>query len=231
MTSTMVRVDEVDRDAVGIVRTVAASRPLKSSATQAQGTAQEFLAGFERGGSLFGIYAGQFSMWDLLHPLLRRVGPADVDIWQYIPGTAPLGELQAALAAREIKRLRLVIDRSGLKLRSEEYYANVQKMFGPDCLRVASTHAKLVRIVGDGWNILVDGSSTLSNNYRFEQVNVRDDPALAEAVETLTDRAFASIPAPKLGEDVSDKESRRAVREMTGGVKKRGGVDWGDFVA
>ncbi len=162
------------------------------------------------------VSASQFSALDVLFAVLRRVGPAKVDLWTYTPGKVEAECLGALVDARAITELRLVLDQSGMHTRGVELYRSIQERFGHDCLRVTKAHAKLAAIsTEDGWRILIDGSANLAKNLRFEQVNIRDDPGLWSVATELTTELFGLGAPPDL-DAFTGAAARASVRAVAG---------------
>ena len=155
--------------------------------------------GFARGGAVFVVSCGHFSQLDLIAWVLERViggDDLDVDLWSYISSNA-CGEALAGWARRgRFRRLRVVMDASGMKLGMASLYAGLQRELG-DVIRLAQNHAKIVAISDrrpGGWRVVIEGSANLTRNPRFEQSSVRDAPGQHAFVEALTDEVFATTP-------------------------------------
>lgn len=183
-------------------------------ALRAWGAAVEVVGRLERGGSVFAVSASQFSALDVLVAVLRKIGPADLDMWTYTPGEAEVEALAGLVGEKAVRRLRLIIDQSGLHTRHEAHYRRIQERFGRDAIRVTKAHAKLMALsTEDGWRVVIDGSANLAKNLRFEQVNIRDDAAVWSLVAGLTDDVFGAA-APLDLEKVSGAAARAVVTRV-----------------
>lgn len=157
----------------------------KAGAALALDTARNALKGFDRGGHLFGMNKGQFSMIDIASALLARVGVADVSVWTWCIAEYEVEAVSAFLDAGSIRSYRMVMDWAGAN-RDMPLIGEMQERYGDDCIRVTMTHAKIVTIAtDDGWRIVVRGSMNLNNNPRFEQFDVSDDVATYDMVRGI----------------------------------------------
>lgn len=152
------------------------------------------LAGLERGGRLFGLTKGQFSMIDLAAAALARVGPADVSVWTWCIAEYEVEAVTAFIVSEKIRRFRMVMDWTGSQ-RDMPLVGDLQRRFGIDCIRITKTHAKIVTVAGDGWQIVIRGSMNLNENPRFEQFDVSDGPEELGLVEGLMAEIWDKAPA------------------------------------
>lgn len=167
----------------------------RETAALALGHAADALAGLQRGGHVFGLTKGQFSMIDVAAALLDRVGPARLSIWTWCIAAYEVAAVTAFMADRRVTGLRMVLDYSAAR-RDMPLLADLQGRFGADCLRVTKTHAKILTIATDcGWRLVARGSMNLNFNPRFEQFDVTDGPDAFGLVAGLEDALWQAAPA------------------------------------
>lgn len=166
----------------------------RETAALALGHAADALAGLQRGGHVFGLTKGQFSMIDVAAALLDRVGPARLSIWTWCIAAYEVAAVTAFMADRRVTGLRMVMDYSAAR-RDMPLLADLQGRFGADCLRVTKTHAKILTIATDcGWQLVARGSMNLNFNPRFEQFDVTDGPDAFGLVAGLEDALWQAAP-------------------------------------
>lgn len=164
-------------------------------AAQCFQSAAAALALLERGGRVFGLTKGQFSMIDLASAALERVGKgADVSVWTWCIAEYEVQAVTGFIVSEKIGRFRMVLDWTGAQ-RDMPLIADLQQRFGVDCLRVTKTHAKIVTVAGDGWQIVIRGSMNLNENPRFEQFDVSDGSDELGLVEGLMAEIWERGPA------------------------------------
>ncbi len=147
--------------------------------------AEKALADFDRGAHIFGLNKGQFSMIDLATAVLKKTGPAEVSVWTWVIAEYEVKAVSAFIESGQITDFRMVIDWAGAQ-RDMPYVSELQSKFGPGCIRVTKTHAKIVTVsTPDGWRVVIRGSLNLNKNPRFEQFDVSDDPAIYEVIRGL----------------------------------------------
>ena len=157
--------------------------------------AADALKPFGRGGHVFGLTKGQYSMIDVIATLLDRTGPARVSVWTWAIADYEVEAIGAFLADRRITEFRMVMDFSGAR-RHAELLGALQDRFGEDCLRVTKTHAKIATIAtDDGWKVVARGSMNLNANPRFEQFDVTDCEMVYRVMREVEDEIWQRAPA------------------------------------
>jgi hypothetical protein len=85
--------------------------------------------------------------------------------------------------------------------------------FGLPRIRIAMTHAKLITIRNDRWNITIRGSANMCRNLRVENFDISDDPAVADQTDAFVEHFFATMPE---GLHVAQTIISRAMRQALG---------------
>ena len=147
--------------------------------------ARAILDGFQRGGRIFGIAQG-FSLFALIGAILEKTGPARIS-----GVVSALGNRQTdALAS--LPNMRLVIGRGVAELPKSTGFRPCA-VFG-ERLRVARTHAKLVTVRNNDWNITIRTSANLTASLGAEQYDISDNAAIADHVDAWIDFIFDETP-------------------------------------
>lgn len=194
-----------------------------NGASVALDTARDAISGFDRGSHIFGLTKGQFSMIDIAAAALEKVGPASVSVWTWCIAEYEVESFSAFFNDRRVESLRVVMDWAGAQ-RDMPLTAELQEVFGLDCLRVTKTHAKIVTIQNEsGWRVVIRGSMNLNANPRFEQFDISDDAAIFDTVAGVEAELWAKgkpLPVKKLRH--ADKD---ALFDAAGGKPMK--VLWG----
>jgi hypothetical protein len=97
--------------------------------------------------------------------------------------------LAAELHAGRIRGARFLFDQSFIN-RDPGTVLAARAHFGPDCIRVALTHAKFAIITADDWKIVLRTSANLNLNKRFEDFTIGHNPNLHAFLLNLYDDFF-----------------------------------------
>lgn len=153
------------------------------------GRARDAIGSIEAGFEVYVVSMGQFSLIDVLGVVLEQTGPADVDLCTWTVEGADL-ERMAVLQSRGLLRsARWILDRSW-RGRRPECYDRLIELFGPDSLRMCSSHAKFIAVRNGRWNVAVRTSMNLNENRRMEHIEIGDDPALCGFLGDVTGAIF-----------------------------------------
>lgn len=154
--------------------------------TAKEGSARDAIGALTPGCEILVLTYGQFSLIDGIVALLRQTGPADVILSTWTAGDTDLTTAAALLESSEIRSLRMIVDRSFLT-RQPGYCAKMRQLFGDECIRTMRSHAKFAVIRNEQWTLAVRTSMNLNTNPRLEQMEISDDPGLANFLTTVAD--------------------------------------------
>ncbi|ADV47065.1 hypothetical protein Nitsa_1820 [Nitratifractor salsuginis DSM 16511] len=150
----------------------------------------------EHGQDVFILTYGQFSLIDALIAILRQTGPADVIMSTWTAAAAHLDKTAAMMEDKNIRSLKMIVDRS-FRTRQPKYFARMIELFGEECFREITTHAKFLVVKNDEWNIVVRTSMNLNENPRLENLEISDDKNFADFFIKIADSIFKEVPAGK----------------------------------
>jgi hypothetical protein len=205
---TQVRGGAADPGARRGLRSAAVAKALarrQSTAALTLELASDALARLERGGHVFGLTKGQFSMIDIASALLDKVGPARVSVWTWCIAAYEIEAFTAFMRDSRITQLRMVMDYSAAR-RDQPLLAEMQHRFGVECLRVAKTHAKILTIASEsGWRLVARGSMNLNFNPRFEQFDVSDGGGAFDVMAEIEAEIWRNSPALPVARVSHDK--------------------------
>lgn len=154
------------------------------------GPARDAIGTLESGCEIFIFTYGQFSLIDALCAIIEQTGPADVTLATWTAADVDLSRAEALLAGAKITSMRYIVDRSFLT-RMPHYCAAMRRLFGDECIRTTRSHAKWAVIRNERWNLAVRTSMNLNHNPRLENLEISDDPALADFLASVADDLFA----------------------------------------
>ncbi len=152
------------------------------------------LDGLSRGHEVFVMTFGQFSLIDALWALLRKTGAADVSLATWTAAGADVTRAEQFVRDGSIRRMRWLVDKSFEK-RQPAYCATLRGLFGDDAIRTTRSHAKFATIRNDEWDLVIRTSMNLNSNPRLETIEVSDDPALADFIDSVFDVFFGGQPS------------------------------------
>ncbi len=159
----------------------------RASATQAIGV-------IGKNTDTFILTYGQFSLVDALLAILDQTGPAHVSISTWTAAHAHLGRTAALMESASILSYRMIVDRS-FRTRQPKYFESMIGLFGPECIREITTHAKFMLVRNNDWDIVVRTSMNLNENPRLENIEISENKDFAIFFEDLICDVFNEVPA------------------------------------
>ena len=144
------------------------------------GNPKKAFSGLVEGVTIHAISDGTWSLTDGLCEILCIVGECDLAVSTWTAAQADLKRAERLLASREIRLLRLMVDRS-FQTRQPGYCALARSLFGDDAIRVWSSHAKFAVFSGGKFDVLYLTSANMNQNKRLENLRRRALRACIEA--------------------------------------------------
>ena len=154
-------------------------------------TAADMIGPLERGCEIFGLTGGQYSFIDILEHCLNHIGPAHCMIATWTASYANIEKALRFTSDNRILSCRWLVDRSFMS-RKPELCKHLVDVFGKDCIRTASSHAKFLLLWNDDWHLVIRTSMNLNQNPRVEDFEISDDKALLDYMRGLCEIVFAS---------------------------------------
>jgi hypothetical protein len=165
--------------------------PLARATLESFGSAPRDIGPITPGMSLALLTRGQFSQIDALVHILEQVGPADVTLWSATiaeenEATAfHTPELFRSLIRNPLIKSGLLVTEHGVLSESKDLVAAWQERFGPESVRYASMHAKIITARTDAVDICMRGSLTLNASQQMENLDLCDSAALCDHIHEL----------------------------------------------
>ncbi len=155
----------------------------------------------------FGLTAG-YDLPAIVDALLERTGPATVTIATAYMAAASSQRIAAMPGSRLLfARASVTLDHKGSTAKA------AAAAFGLPRIRIAMTHAKIITIRNEEWNITIRGSANMCRNLRVENFDISDEPAVADQADAMVDHFFDRTPE---GLHVPQTIISRAMRSALG---------------
>lgn len=146
-----------------------------------------------KGGDIFGLTKGDFSMVDILRHIARQIGPCRIDIGTWTAAAADIKQAETMLNDKNILRMRWLVDRS-FPARQGKYFASLLEKFGQDSVRLARFHAKFILLENDDYTVAVRTSMNLNENKRIEFYEISEGSPISDYLREIVDYHFAHPP-------------------------------------
>ena len=152
----------------------------------------------------FCLNAGQCDVAEILEHIAWQTGPASLTITTWTAAAADISRMKELCDGKLFTEIRWLLDRS-FPNRQPEFYQHINRLF-PNAIRLTAVHSKFAIIRNSRWNIVCRGSANLNSAKRLEHLEISDDAALAEAVESYVDDIFKTessgeVPLPAMQDD------------------------------
>ncbi len=156
----------------------------------------------------FGLTAG-YDLPAIVDALLERTGPATVTIATAYMAAASSAKIAAMPGSRLLfARASVTLDHKGSTAKA------AVAAFGPERIRIAMTHAKLITIRNAEWNLTIRGSANMCRNLRVENFDISDDPAVADQADAFVDHHFREMPEGlRVPQTIISRVLRRALSD------------------
>lgn len=154
--------------------------------------AAEALGPIEHGIELYALCKGDYSLIDIIDHCLAATGPADVVVSTWTAAGADLDFALGFVHDGRVRSARWLVDFS-FPQRQPAYFALLVDRFGAENIRATANHAKFVLIRNDDWSLVLRTSMNLNKNRRLENVEISDDPGIADYLEAVVDELFGTV--------------------------------------
>ena len=160
---------------------------------------------------VFVLTHGQFSLIDAIVYLSTKIGPCRLSVATWTAGTEDLQEMASLLAAGQFTDMRWLVDRSFIT-RQPAYCATLRRLFGDDVIRTTRSHAKFVTMRNEEFSLAIRTSMNLNHNPRMENIEVSDDPMLADFMDTEFDLYFREQAAGTFDSELTHGRGQSRIR-------------------
>lgn len=167
---------------------------------------------------IYGITKGDISLIDIIAHVMNDTNSRDVLLATWTAAAGSLQTFSDMLSAKAIRSIRMIVDPSFITRKPADCDL-VFRLFGPDAIRCAPSHAKYAVLTGGRLPATIRTSMNLNPNRRIETFEISIDPAMADYHLSLADSVFAELAVPLPGQTLS--QSRRVLDVVGNASPKR----------
>lgn len=142
-------------------------------AYQPNATASDVVKPLQKNSRIIGLTMGHFSLIDLIHEILKKIGGGDVVIATWSAGIKDVNNIAWMVSTDMIKNLLLITDHSYVN-RQKKYALQIAELFAPENIRTSEIHAKFVVISNANWKISIRTSMNLNANKTCETYEIEE---------------------------------------------------------
>jgi hypothetical protein len=187
--------------------------------------ADDLVVELDKGGHVFTLTNGLFSVLDIVRAVINLIGPSSVKIMSFGCGVDEASTIKDLRSDGSITDFLMILDR-GFVQRLPEYADQIIDGAGVGNLFVSSIHAKIALVQSGDWFVVVRGSMNLNKNIRIENVDIEDNRELFEFVESHFNEIKTVIP-PGIQSDARQvKFQFNSMFEDDGSFEVNFGADW-----
>lgn len=132
------------------------------------------VSGLSKDSRIMGLTRGQFSLIDLIHAILKKVGPSEVHCVTWSAGIKDAHNVKWLIDSNLISLFTLITDHS-YKTRQSKYAASIEDIFGIENIRTSEIHAKFVLIKNAEYAITIRTSMNLNANKTCESFEIDEN--------------------------------------------------------
>lgn len=155
--------------------------------------AEDAIYSLEKGKRIIGLTRGDFSLIDLIHAIIKKIGKSKIICCTWSAGIKDSNQVKWMLNSGLIDSFTLVTDHSYVT-RQKKYALAIEDLFGKENIRTSEIHAKFVLIQNDEWNIAIRTSMNLNANKTCETFEIDDDPEIYNFYANFVKETFKNTP-------------------------------------
>jgi hypothetical protein len=156
-------------------------------------SAEDAIYSLEKGKRIIGLTMGDFSLIDLIHAIIKKIGKSKIICCTWSAGIKDSNQVKWMLNSGLIDTFTLVTDHSYVT-RQKKYALAIEDLFGKENIRTSEIHAKFVLIQNDEWNIAIRTSMNLNANKTCETFEIDDDPKIYNFYANFVKETFKNTP-------------------------------------
>lgn len=147
----------------------------------------------EKNKRIIGLTKGDFSLIDLIHSILKKIGKSKVICCTWSAGIKDANQVKWLLNSKLIESFTLVTDHSYVT-RQKKYALAIEDLFGVENIRTSEIHAKFVLIQNKEWNLAIRTSMNLNANKTCETFEIDDDIEIFNFYLNFINETFKNTP-------------------------------------
>lgn len=157
------------------------------------GNSDHAIAELKKGSRIIGLTRGDFSLIDLIHSIIKKIGKSKVICCTWSAGIKDANQVRWLLNSNLIESFTLITDHSYVT-RQKKYALAIEDLFGKENIRTSEIHAKFVLIKNYDWNIAIRTSMNLNANRTCETFEIDDDIDVYKFYRNFIDETFKNTP-------------------------------------
>ena len=156
--------------------------------------AEEIARKISKNSRIIGLTRGQFSLINLIHSILLKVGKSDVIVTTWSAGIKDANNVKWLCDTDLIKSFCLITDHS-YTTRQQKYAVQLSKLFGLDNIRTSEIHAKFTLIKSDDLFITIRTSMNLNANRTCESFEIDESFQIYDFYHKFCSSTFGEMPS------------------------------------
>jgi hypothetical protein len=157
------------------------------------GNAETAIQDLDKDKRVIGLTRGDFSLIDLIHAILKKIGKSMVICCTWSAGIKDANQVRWMLNSGLIDSFTLVTDHSYVT-RQKKYALAIEDLFGKENIRTSEIHAKFVLIQNKDWNICIRTSMNLNANRTCETFEIDENKEVYNFYRKFIDETFKNTP-------------------------------------
>lgn len=145
------------------------------------------------GNRVMGLTMGNFSLIDLIHAILQKIGGGNVACATWSAGIKDANQVNWMMGSKLIRSFTLLTDHS-YKTRQNKYAVSIEELFGKENIRTSEIHAKFTLIWNDEWTITILTSMNLNANKTCETFEIDTDKEVFNFYMNFVKHTFGTMP-------------------------------------
>jgi len=142
---------------------------------------------------IHGFTMGKFSLIDLIHGILQKIGKAHVICATWSAGIKDAHQIEWLMSTNLIASFKLLTDHS-YKTRQPKYAVSIEELFGVENIRTSEIHAKFLLIHNENYTIIVTSSMNLNANKTCEIFEIEDNKEMFDFYMEFVNHVFGDMP-------------------------------------
>jgi hypothetical protein len=174
----------------------------------------------EKNCRIIGLTNGQFSLIDLIHDILKKVGRSEVWVCTWSAGIKDLRTVEWMKHTSLLKSFKLIVDHSYVS-RKKEYIAEISTLFGDENIITSEIHAKFVLIGNEDYRVIIRTSMNLNANKTCESFEIDEDFEIYSFYHNFIENLQKNSKSGFVKESSSvNKSLKKAFNENNGGQRR-----------
>lgn len=183
---------------------------------------------------IMGLTQGKFSLIDMIHAILQKIGPSDVIVTTWSAGIKDAHQVRWMVDTNLIRSFQIITDHS-YATRQKVYAASLDELFGRHNIRTSEIHAKFTLIQNENYKIVIRTSMNLNANKTCENFEIDDSQEVYDFYNNFINHTFANMQigfvesSSKVNECVTqffEKNERKEESSGWGDVGMMGDIDF-----